>query len=313
MLTKRFYSQVPKIFNSRMKTMQKNRSALNPLSQTVDYLKDNVADRVADRILDIKRDFKTVLDFGCGAGHLIKYLDTEMVQETLVQYDSCELLMNRDTTKYPVVTEKIVGDLEKLPFENNTFDAVISSMALHWVNDLPGTLVQINNSLKPDGVFIGAMLGGDTLYELRLSLLTFRTSLQLAETERYGGLCPHISPMVQHQDIGSLLSRTGFELTTVDVDEITINYPSMFELITDLQAMGESNAMNLINYTSRDVFMAASAIYESVYGEKGRIPATFQIIYMIGWKPHFSQPKPKERGSQQYSFKDLDKIKDIKK
>ncbi|KAJ3261164.1 hypothetical protein HK103_006473 [Boothiomyces macroporosus] len=264
---------MPKIFNSKVKQIQKNRSALNPLSKTVDYLKDNVADRVADRILDIKRDFKTVLDFGCGAGHLIKYLDTDMVQEKLVQYDSCELLMNRDSIDYP---------------------------------DLPGTLVQINNSLKPDGVFIGAMLGGDTLYELR-------TSLQLAETERFGGISPHISPMVQHQDIGSLLSRSGFELTTVDVDEITINYPSMFELITDLQAMGESNALNLINYTRRDVFMAASAIYSSVYGEQGHIPATFQIIYMIGWKPHFSQPKPKERGSQQYSFKDLDKIKDIKK
>ncbi|KAJ3274429.1 hypothetical protein HDV01_003033 [Terramyces sp. JEL0728] len=284
--------------------MQKNRSALNSLSKTVDYLKDNVADRVADRILDIKRDFNTVLDFGCGAGHLIKYLDTDMVQEKLIQYDSCELLMNRDSTKYPVETDKVVGDLEQLPFENNTFDAVVSSMALHWVNDLPGTLVQINNSLKPDGVFIGAMLGGDTLYEL---------SLQLAETERYGGISPHISPMVQHQDIGSLLSRSGFELTTVDVDEITIKYPSMFELLTDLQAMGESNAMNLINYTSKDVFMAASAIYDSVYGEQGHVPATFQIIYMIGWKPHYSQPKPKERGSQQHSFKDLDSIKDIKK
>ena len=104
------------------------------------------------------------------------------------------------------------------------------------MNDLPGTLIQAQKVLKPDGVFLGSILGGDTLFELR-------TAFQLAETERDGGISPHVSPMVQHQDIGSLLSRANFTLTTVDIDEITVNYPSVFELMADLRAMGESNAV----------------------------------------------------------------------
>lgn len=137
-----------------------------------------------------------------------------------------------------VETERVVGDIESLPFKNDTFDAVVSNLALHWANDLPGALIQARHALKPDGVFIGALFGGDTLYELR-------TALQLAETERDGGVSAHISPMVQHSEMGSLLTRAGFSLTTVDTDEVTVNYPSMFELMEDLKAMGESNALHM--------------------------------------------------------------------
>lgn len=130
----------------------------------------------------------------------------------------------------------MVVDEEALPFDENSQEAILSSMALHWVNDLPGTLIQIRRSLKPDGVFIGAVLGGDTLFELR-------TSLQLAELEREGGISPRVSPMTDSQSMSSLLNRAGFALPTVDVDEVKINYPSVFELVEDLRAMGESNAV----------------------------------------------------------------------
>lgn len=133
---------------------------------------------------------------------------------------------------------RVVGSEESLPFPDNSFDAVLSSGSLHWVNDLPKALKEVHRVLKPDAPFICAMLGGDTLFELRCSF-------QVAEVERSGGITPHISPFVSSQDAVGLLGATGYNLTTVDVDEIVVNYPSVFELMHDLQNMGESNA-NLI-------------------------------------------------------------------
>jgi len=144
------------------------------------------------------------------------------------------------------------------------------------------------------------MFGGDTLFELR-------TSLQLAEVEREGGISPHISPMTDTRDVSNLLSRAGFTLLTVDIDEVKVAYPSMWELMEDLQDMGEGNAVigrrNLIH---RDTLAAASAIYKAMHADDlGNVPATFQIIYMIGWKPAPSQPKPLDRGSGKTNLKDV--------
>jgi len=121
-------------------------------------------------------------------------------------------------------------------FSSDSQEAIVSCLSLHWVNDLPGTLVQIRKALQPDGLFLGAMFGGDTLFELR-------TSLQLAEIEREGGISPHISPMTDTRDVSNLLSRAGFTLLTVDIDEVKVAYPSMWELMEDLQSMGEGNAV----------------------------------------------------------------------
>ncbi|KAM8774539.1 arginine-hydroxylase NDUFAF5, mitochondrial isoform 4-T4 [Rhynchonycteris naso] len=179
-------------------------------------------------------------------------------------------------------------------------------LCLHWVNDLPGALEQIRYVLKPDGVFIGAMFGGDTLYELRCSL-------QLAETEREGGFAPHVSPFTAVSDLGHLLGRAGFNTLTVDTDEIQVNYPGMFELMEDLQGMGESNcAWNRKPLLHRDTMLAAAAIYREMYrNEDGSVPATYQIYYMIGWKYHDSQARPAERGSATVSFGELGKIHDL--
>lgn len=185
---------------------------------------------------------------------------------------------------------------------------MISNLALHWYNDLPGIFKSINTFLKPDGPFIASLFGGETLYELR-------SSLHLAETERKGGLSSHLSPFTKIRDIGALLNRAGFTMLTIDTDEMVIGYPSMFELLHDLKGMGESNAaFNRPLTISRDVLLAASTIYEEMYprvnpetNEKG-VHATFQVIYFIAWKKHESQPKPMERGSANTSFKDLGKI-----
>uniref|UniRef100_A0A8D0EIL9 NADH:ubiquinone oxidoreductase complex assembly factor 5 n=1 Tax=Strix occidentalis caurina TaxID=311401 RepID=A0A8D0EIL9_STROC len=161
----------------------------------------------------------------------------------------------------------------------------------------------IHQVLKPDGVFIGAMFGGDTLYELRCSL-------QLAELEREGGFSPHVSPFTAVSDLGHLLSRAGFNTLTVDTDEIQVNYPGLFEVMEDLQGMGESNcSWNRKPLLHRDTMLAAAAIYQEMYGNSdGSVPATFQIYYMIGWKFHESQARPAQRGSATVSFGDLAKI-----
>ncbi|KAM9313908.1 arginine-hydroxylase NDUFAF5, mitochondrial isoform 2-T2 [Pholidichthys leucotaenia] len=147
------------------------------------------------------------------------------------------------------------------------------------------------------------MLGGETLYELRCSL-------QLAETEREGGFSPHVSPFTTITDLGNLLGQAGFTMLTVDTDEIQVNYPGIMEVMTDLQGMGESNcSWNRKSLLHRDTVLAAAAVYREMYGnDDGSIPATFDILYVIGWKPHDSQAKPAKRGSANVSFADLTKI-----
>ncbi|KAI8924429.1 S-adenosyl-L-methionine-dependent methyltransferase [Entophlyctis helioformis] len=294
-------SQVPRIFDRAAKRRQRDRAALAPDSRQVDYLKDEIADRLMDRFLDIKRRFHTVLDLGSGCGHIIKFAEPELVKKLVMMDMSPQMLARDKDIQYPVETERVVGDEEHLPFAEETFDAVVSNLSLHWVNDLTGSLIQVRRSLKSDGAFIGAMFGGDTLFELR-------TAMQLAEMERTGGVAPHVSPMTDTRDVGNLLSRAGFNLTTVDIDEIVVNYPSMFELMEDLRTMGENNAIATRKHSvSKDTFMAAAATYKAIYGnEDGSIPATFQVIYMIGWKPDPSQPKPLKRGSGEISLKKLE-------
>jgi NADH dehydrogenase [ubiquinone] 1 alpha subcomplex assembly factor 5 len=224
---------------------------------------------------------------------------------SLVAAESSSSLLHRDAA-LPFnasldLTRHVLADEESLPFGPNTFDMVLSSLSLHWINDLPGVLSQINSVLKPDSPFIGAMLGGDTLFELR-------TSLQLAEQERRGGISPHVSPLADVRDVGGLLQRTGFQMLTVDVEDIVVDYPDTFALMQDLQAMGEGNAVlgREMGALGRDVLLANEAIYRELHGnEDGTLPATFRIIHMIGWKVGGNQPKPLKRGSGEVNLKDI--------
>ncbi|XP_049724930.1 arginine-hydroxylase NDUFAF5, mitochondrial isoform X2 [Elephas maximus indicus] len=243
------------IFDRNLKRKQKNWAAQQPEPKKYDYLKEEVGSRVADRVYDIARDFPLALDVGCGRGYIAQHLNKETVGK-FCQADIAEnALKNRIETEIPTLS--VLADEEFLPFRENTFDLVVSSLSLHWVNDLPRALEQIHYVLKPDGVFIGAMFGGDTLYELRCSL-------QLAETEREGGFSPHVSPFTAVTDLGHLLGRAGFNTLTVDTDEIQVNYPGMFELMEDLQGMGESNcSWNRKALLHRDTMLAAAAVYRA--------------------------------------------------
>ncbi|KAJ1660401.1 hypothetical protein IWQ61_000657 [Dispira simplex] len=309
----------PQVFNRHHKFLQKERAATDTeASRQVDYLRDEVALWLADRLRDIKRRPGTIVELGAHSGHLAKHLDRELA-DTIIQCDVSPRMLYRDQYQElssrnaategevdaeneedePVNIEYRVMDEEKLDFAENSVEAIVSNLSLHWVNDLPGALIQIRRALVPDGMFLGAMVGGDTLFELR-------TSLQLAELEREGGISPRVSPMANPSDMTDLLSRAGFTLTTVDVDELVVNYPSPLHLMQDLRAMGESNAVTQRRpYLPRDTLMAATSIYHQLHGnEDGTVPATFQIIFLIGWKPHSSQPQPKPRGSATTSLKD---------
>lgn len=233
-----------------------------------------------------------IVELGAGAGHLRHHLDANSSGvEKLIMCDMSEAMLHRDAhldAQFPYKIERQVIDEEWLPFEENSLDCVIAPGSLHWTNDLPGALIQIQRVLKPDGVFLGYMLGGETLFELRYVTLTHSsTSMMLAEQEREGGLSVHVSPMTDTKDVSSLLTRAGFTLQTVDIDELTVNYPSMFELVQDLRDMGESNAViNRRPFLHRDTLIAAAATYQALHGsEEGHVPATYAQIYMV-CQPH---------------------------
>ncbi|KAL1413293.1 hypothetical protein Q8F55_001049 [Vanrija albida] len=291
--------------------------------EVLDYLRDEVADRLVERVEDLKVPPATIVDLSAHAGQLTRMLQDVLGDELHPSSEGAGVLgqakrqwimveqsggaLHRDadeTFAYP--PERIqttVSDFlanPRLDALRDTVDCVVSSGGLHWIGDIVGAFTQIKHLLKPDGVFIGAVLGGDTLFELR-------TSLQLAEQERRGGIANRVSPMINTTDAPSLLNRAGFTLTTVDTDDVTINYPSMWELIADLRDMGESNAiLGRKTHVSRDVLVAAEAIYKELYGNPdGSVPATFQIIFFVGWKPSPNQPKPLARGSAQTNLKDI--------
>lgn len=201
-----------------------------------------------------------------------------------------------------IIEREIIPNLEALPYEPNTFDAVLSSLSIHWINDLPSLLSQVNKILKPDSPLIAAMFGGDTLFELR-------SSLQLADLERRGGVSPHVSPLADVRDVGGLLTRAGFKMLTVDVEDIVVNFPDTFALMADLQAMGESNAIihRELGPISRDVLLANEAIYRELHAEEDQpgIPATFRVIFMIGWKEGEGQAQALPRGSGEVNLTDI--------
>ncbi len=184
-------------------------------------------------------------------------------------------------------------DPEHLPFAPSSFDLIVSPLALHWINDLPGVLIQLRLALKPDGLLLASLFGGETLHELRLSLIE-------AESELTGGAGPRVSPFADLQDIAGLLQRAGFALPAADRDVVTVRYGEPMKLLADLRAMGETSALRERNPRglSRRILARAFEIYRQRYSdEDNRVRATFEVLTATGWSPHESQPKPLKPGS----------------
>ncbi len=274
-----------RVFDRTLVRAHRDRAA--PGFSDHDFLVAEVADRLTDRLADINRTFSTVLDLGCHTGQLGRALQHRTDIKTLVQTDLSTGMLGTATGL------RVAADEEALPFADQTFDLIASVLSLHWVNDLPGTLAQINRCLKPDGVFLGAFLGGNTLQELRAAFLE-------GELEIKGGAGSHISPFAEVRDAGGLLQRAGFALPVADVETLTVTYPNPFALMTELRGMGETNALadGQPAPLSRATLSATAAAYARSYGDTdGRVPATFDILYMTGWRPDPSQPQPLRPGS----------------
>ena len=193
-----------------------------------------------------------------------------------------------------------VSDTEPLALAPAAFDLVVSALALQFVNDLPGVLAQIRRALKPDGLFLAAMIGGETLTELRQSFAA-------AEAEIEGGVSPRVAPFADLRDLGGLLQRAGFALPVTDVDRIVVRYDNAFALMQDLRRMGATNILNERRRTlsRRATFLKMAQIYAERFSDPdGRIRATFDIVWMSGWAPHDSQQKPLKPGSAKMSLAD---------
>lgn len=193
----------------------------------------------------------------------------------------------------PDASAGLVGDLEVLPFTAESLDLIASLLSLHTVNDLPGTLVQIRRSLRPDGLFIACLLAGQSLTELRQSLLA-------AEVELTGGASPRVAPFADLRDLGALLQRAGFALPVIDSESVTVRYGDMFGLLRDLRAMGWANALTERSRKPlrRSVLLRAAELYAERFADPdGRLRATFEVVWLSGWAPHESQQKPLRPGS----------------
>lgn len=201
----------------------------------------------------------------------------------------------------PATLEKYeMSVTETVPFAQGKFDAILSACELHWVNDLPGVLIQIKALLKPDGLFLAAFPGGQTLKELRSSLL-------LGETETMGGASPRVAPFVDVRDAGNLLARVGFALPVTDCETLNADYDSALSLMRELRAMGETNVLHerQKHFTRRATLMRADQIYRERFATMdGRVRATFELVVLTGWAPSPDQPRPRPRGSGQVDLRD---------
>lgn len=254
------------------------------------FLIDWAGDQLLDRLNDIKREFPKALQIGLR--------NNEAFKQALQNRNGTQSLFQMDIA--PLSHDQIIAEEDMLPFAPASLDMIISTFALHSVNDLPGALLQMRRALKPDGLFIGAMLGGETLFELRHCLM----EAELALTD---GISPRVAPMADKQDMGALMQRAGFALPVIDSDILTVTYDHVFTLMDDLRRMGENNAITkrLKKIPPRQLFAEAGRIYADKFSEDdGKIRASFEIIFVIGWAPHESQQQPLKPGSAEHSLAD---------
>ena len=283
-------SQVQALFERALLAQRRRRAyALGPVT----FLVDRVAEDMAERLSAVRRTFDAVVDLGT---------PTDAVRRAILASGS----VGRIIAAVPTMVAPdghapaVVADEERLPFRDASLDLVVSALALQFVNDLPGTLVQIRRALKPDGLFLAALIGGDTLTELRQAFAA-------AEAEIEGGVLPRVAPFADVRTMGALLQRAGFALPVTDVDRVCVRYDSPLRLMHDLRRMG---ATNVLSERRRGVLrrQTLKRLFE-IYAERfadpdGRVRATFDIIWLSGWAPHESQQQPLRPGSARLRLAD---------
>lgn len=245
-----------------------------------DFLFNWAKNQLSNRLSDINRKFDIGVELG--------------TRGVLGTHPKINTLFSVDLVGEP----HILASEEFLPFKSRSLDLVLSTLNLHTVNDLPGALIQIRHALKDDGLFLACMLGGETLHELR-------AVMQSVELEMYGGVSPRVAPFADKPQMGDLLQRAGFAIPVVDSEILTVTYDHVFKLMEDLRGMGENNAMIERSKTplNKEFFMRVAKSYQEQFSEPdGRIVASFEVIFLLGWAPHDSQQKPLRPGSAQASL-----------
>jgi NADH dehydrogenase [ubiquinone] 1 alpha subcomplex assembly factor 5 len=253
------------------------------------FLMDWADAQLQDRLLDVKRNFPLALQIGGRSRFGSPQIDR---------------IFRMDTAE----KTEVIADEEFLPFKNHSLDLITSTLHLHSVNDLPGTLLQIKNALKPDGLFLTAMFGGETLHELRESLMQAEIALK-------NGASPRVFPFADKPQAGALLQRAGFALPVIDSEIVTVTYDNMFKLLHDLRFMGEGNIIHARRKENpgKAFFAKAAEYYAQNFADAdGRIRASFEIIFMIGWAPHASQQQPLRPGSAKTRLADALDTQEIK-
>jgi Methyltransferase domain len=268
----------PIIFDRLLQRRRRSRAAASPAN----FLLEHVASELVDRLSVVLRRFDVGVDLGTPG---------DAVRMSLHQLGAVGTIVGADV----IARGKpfVVADEEALPFRDSSLDLVVSGLALHFANDLPGVLTQIRRTLKPDGLFLAALLGGDTLTELRQAFAE-------AESEIEGGVSPRVAPFADLRQLGALLQRAGFALPVIDVERVTVRYGSAFDLMHDLRRMGAANTLVARRRVPlrRMTLMQMADIYARRFADAdGRIRTTFDIVWLSGWSPHPNQQQPLRPGS----------------
>lgn len=281
------------VFDKQLLRVRRLR-ALRQYGTTAEFLLAQAADDLQERLSAVERRFDIAVDLAGSTGLAAKAVQRSGKASTIIRIE-------QDAAFLDTAFLAIVADEELLPLKPASVDLIVSLLSLQVTNDTPGTLLQIRRALKPDGLFLGAMAGENTLAELRTCLLE-------AESEIYGGASPRVAPFADVRDAGALLQRAGFTLPVTDVESYTVRYDSAFALMRDLRAMGMQNALigRSQKPLSRQFFLRVAEIYAERFSDPdGRIRATFAFIWMSGWAAHESQQKPMKPGSAKASLADF--------
>ena len=276
------------LFDIDLVTAHKLR-ALEQQADGADFLMHRAAEDLAERLATVERKFPQAAAVGCV---------TAAASDVLLHSGKVEAVTRIEAHQRLLDGPGLVMPDERLPLDAESIDLAVSLLTLHEINDLPGMLIQIRRALRPDGLFLAALMGGGTLAELRECLLA-------AETDLTGGATPRVAPFADVRDAGALLQRAGFALPVADAETVTVRYDSMFNLMADLRAMGATNALVARSRrpSTRTLFERAAQIYAQRFSDAdGRIRATFSMVWLSGWAPHASQQKPLKPGSADISL-----------